>query len=107
MSATAEIFVVTGPGQGDLHPSMELCLHLTRRGYFATLVIPSHLFSAIPPFFASNPLVAVAQIAGSSGPPMHVSDQLNQPAGRDLLAHLEKRTAGSDPPRVVCAVVDF
>ncbi|XP_030553758.1 UDP-glycosyltransferase 73E1-like [Rhodamnia argentea] len=107
MSATAEIFVVTGPGHGHLHPCMELCLHLTRRRYLATLVIPSHLSSAIPPSFASNPLVAVAQIAGTSGPPMRVSDPLNQPAGQDLSAHLEKRTAGSEPPRVLCAVVDF
>ncbi|KAK3429753.1 hypothetical protein EUGRSUZ_E01244 [Eucalyptus grandis] len=107
MSATAEIFVVTGPGQGHLHPCMELCLHLTRLGYLATLVIPSHLSSAIPPSFSSNPLVAVAQIAGSSGPPMRVSDPLNQPAGRDLSAHLEKRAAGGEPPGVLCAVVDF
>ncbi|KAI6706801.1 hypothetical protein NL676_009763 [Syzygium grande] len=62
MSATAEIFVVTGPGQGHRHPRMELCLHLTHRSYLATLVIPSHLSSPIPPSFASNPLVAVARL---------------------------------------------
>ncbi|KAI6680304.1 hypothetical protein NL676_034185 [Syzygium grande] len=107
MPVTAEIFVATGPGQGHLQPCMELCLLLTRRGYFTTLVIPSRVYSAVPSSFASNPLVAVAQIGGSSSPPMRDSDPLNQHACKDLSAYLENRMAGSELPRVLCAVVDL
>ncbi|KAI6680311.1 hypothetical protein NL676_034192 [Syzygium grande] len=107
MSATAEIFVVAGPGPGHLHPCTELCLLLTRRGYFTTLVIPSRVSSAVPSSFASNPLVAVAQIAESSGPPMRESDPPNQQACLDLSAYLQNRTAGGELRRVLCAVVDL
>ncbi|XP_030466240.2 probable UDP-glucosyl transferase 73B6 [Syzygium oleosum] len=107
MSVTAEIFVVTGSGPGHLHPCMELCLLLTRRSYFTTLVIRSRVSSAIPSSFASNPLVAVAQIADASGPPMRDSDLPNQQACQDLSAYLENRKAGGELGRVLCAVVDL
>ncbi|KAF7848857.1 hypothetical protein BT93_L1503 [Corymbia citriodora subsp. variegata] len=107
MSASAEIFVVSGPGAGHLHPCTELCLLLTRHGYRTTLVISSRVSSDIPPSFASNPLITVAPIAASFHPRRRVSDPHNQSANQELSAHLEKRTAGSELPRVLCAVVDL
>ncbi|KAF7849561.1 hypothetical protein BT93_L0643 [Corymbia citriodora subsp. variegata] len=107
MSASAEIFVVSGPGPVHLHPCTELCLRLTRNGHRTTLVIPSRVSSAIPPSFASNPLVTVAPLAASFSHRKLISDPLNQSAVQDLSAHLEKRTAGSEVPRVLCAVADL
>ncbi|XP_056166329.1 uncharacterized protein LOC130137861 [Syzygium oleosum] len=100
MSVTAEIFVITGSGPATSTPH-EARLLLTRRSYFTTLVIRSRVSSAVPSSFASNPLVAVAQIADYSGPPMRDSDPLNQQA------YLENRTAGGELRRVLCAVVDL
>lgn len=102
---TGEIFVVTGPGQGHLHPCMELCKHLVSRNYHATLVIPSALSSSIPSSFSQNPLTSIAQISVSSGPPMRGSDQSRQQASQDLEAHLANRS--HSPTFPLCAIIDF
>ncbi|KAF7849559.1 hypothetical protein BT93_L0641 [Corymbia citriodora subsp. variegata] len=107
MSASAEIFVVSGPGPGHLHPCTELCLRLARHGYRTTLVIPSRVSSHIPPSLASNLLITVFPIKASLRYSPSVSDPLNHPANQELSAHLEERRADSEVFRVLCAVVDL
>jgi hypothetical protein len=107
MVGVGEIFVVTGSGQGHLHPCMELCKHFSSRNYHTTLVIPSTLSSSIPSSFSQNPLTGIAPIAGTSGPPMPGSDSLRQQAAQDLEAHLADRSKLPDLPPPICAVIDF
>lgn len=102
-----EIFVVTGSGQGHFHPCMELCKHISSRDYHATLVIPSTLSSSIPASFSQNPLTGIAEIAGSSGPPMPPSEALRHQAAQDLDAHLANRSNLPNLPPPLCAIIDF
>ncbi|KAG6636303.1 scopoletin glucosyltransferase-like [Carya illinoinensis] len=99
-----KIFVVTGSGQGHLHPCMELCKHLASRSFHTTLVIPFSLSSSIPSSFSQHPLTDIAQITGSLGPPMPGSDSLRQQAAQDLESHLSN-LPDLRPP--ICAIIDF
>ncbi|XWS62248.1 hypothetical protein CRYUN_Cryun07bG0194100 [Craigia yunnanensis] len=98
----AEILVVTGPGQGHLHPCMELCNHLSSRNYHTTLIIPSSLSPSIPSSFSHKtaPIATTARI-------MPGSDSLKQQATQDLEAHLENRSQIPNLPPPICAIVDF
>ncbi|PON94697.1 UDP-glucuronosyl/UDP-glucosyltransferase [Trema orientale] len=103
MAGENEIFVVTGPGQGHLHPSMELCNHLASRSYHSTLVVPSTALSSfIPSSFTQNPLTGIVRIAGSSTPHMPGPDPFRHQAAQDLEAQLSGRSA-----RPLCAIIDF
>ncbi|KAI4364976.1 hypothetical protein MLD38_021005 [Melastoma candidum] len=103
-----EVFVVTGSGQGHVHPSMELCHHLLSRGFLATLVAPSTLSSSIPSSFSSLAGVTVLRVSSSPGPPMpSSSDPARQQAIKDLSDHLSARIETVGSPRVLCAIVDF
>lgn len=105
---SGEVFVVTGSGQGHVHPCMELCKHLTSRNYHTTLVVPSNLSSAIPSSFSSHPLVSIAQITVPPGPPMPPSHPTaHQHAHQDLLAHLSAHSSDPESPRALCAIIDF
>ncbi|KAK4788177.1 hypothetical protein SAY86_019496 [Trapa natans] len=102
------VFVVTGSGQGHVHPCMELCRHLGSRDYHTTLVVPSSLSSAIPSSFSSHPFVSIAQITVPPGPPMPPSGPVaHQQAHQDLLAHLSAHSCDPSLPPALCAIVDF
>ncbi|KAK3230878.1 hypothetical protein Dsin_002759 [Dipteronia sinensis] len=101
-----EIFVVTGDGQGHIHPCMQLCNHLSSRNYHTTLIFPSNFASAIPSSFTQHPLTKAAQIT-SSGRPMPGSDPLLQQSSQDLEAHLVYHSRNPGSPTPLCAVVDF
>lgn len=105
--AVEDIFVVTGSGQGHLHPCMELCKHLSCRNYHTTLVVPSTLSSTIPSSFTQNPLNAIIQITGTSGRPGHVPDPIRKQATQDLEKHLTNRSNNPDSIRPFCAIIDF
>ncbi|XP_030953204.1 scopoletin glucosyltransferase-like [Quercus lobata] len=103
-----EIFVVTGAGQGHLHPCMELCTHLSSRNFHTTLVIPSISGTTptqIPSSFSQNPLTSFVYI--TSGPPMRPgSDPTRQQSELELQAHITTNRSQSQPP-IICAIVDF
>ncbi|KAK4860225.1 hypothetical protein QYF36_019509 [Acer negundo] len=101
-----EIFVVTGYGQGHIHPCMQLCNHLSSRNYHTTLIFPSIFASAIPSSFTQHPLTKVAQIT-FSGRPMPGSDPFLRQSSQDLEAHLVNHSQNPGSPTPLCAVVDF
>ncbi|KAK9267057.1 hypothetical protein L1049_003606 [Liquidambar formosana] len=103
---SGEMFEVSGSGRGHLYPCLELCKHLASRNYKATLVISSNLSSTVPDL-THYPLIEIALIAGSSGPPLPGSDQLRQQSALDLEAHLSKRSNSPDMPHSLCAIIDF
>lgn len=104
---SGEIYVVTGSGQGHLHPCMELCKLLISRDFHTTLVAFSNLSSDIPSAFTSHPLVSLQLISGFSGTPMMQSDADQQKSRQDLFDQLTARSNNHDSPKMLCAIIDF
>ncbi|KAJ0087203.1 hypothetical protein Patl1_08522 [Pistacia atlantica] len=101
-----QICVVTGYGQGHLHPCMELCKHISSMHYHTTLLFPSIFASAIPSSFTQRPRTQTVQLT-SSGRPMPGSDPLCQQSAQELETHLLNCFENPDLPTPLCAIVDF
>ncbi|TEY40905.1 hypothetical protein BOTCAL_0414g00030 [Botryotinia calthae] len=114
---SGEIFVVTGGGQGHLHPSIELCTRLTARNWNTTLVIPDRgvetpfeppcwVPATLPHSFIQNPLTSFLYITPSSSSP-YVVDQYRQEAINQLVFRINAHIISDATPPLVCAIIDI
>ncbi|KAF7951431.1 hypothetical protein EAE96_006741 [Botrytis aclada] len=112
-----EIFVVTGGGQGHLHPCIELCTRLTARNFTTTLVVPDRgietpfeppwsVPATLPQSFIQNPLTSFLYITPSSPFPV-VFDQFRQEAIIQLIFRLTEHITSDSTPPIICAIVDI
>ncbi|KAM0133244.1 hypothetical protein ACHAO1_006343 [Botrytis cinerea] len=114
---SGEIFVVTGGGQGHLHPSIELCTRLTARNWNTTLVIPDRgvetpfeppcwVPATLPHSFIQNPLTSFLYITPSSSSP-YVVDRYRQEATNQLVFRINAHVISDATPPLVCAIIDI
>ncbi|THV46606.1 hypothetical protein BGAL_0373g00120 [Botrytis galanthina] len=112
-----EIFVVTGGGQGHLHPCIELCTRLTARNFNTTLVIPDRgietpfeppwsVPATLPQSFIQNPLTSFLYITPSSPSPYAI-DQFRLEAISQLVFRITEHITSDSTPLIICAIVDI
>ncbi|KAF7951092.1 uncharacterized protein EAE97_002643 [Botrytis byssoidea] len=112
-----EIFVVTGGGQGHLHPCIELCTRLTARKFNTMLVIPDQgietpfeppwsIPATLPQSFIQNPLTSFLYITPSSPLPYDI-DQFRLEAISQLMIRITEHITSDSTPPIICAIIDI